>query len=253
MIEQIEQTMKKSSRKRRIAAIFIDHFVMTFLMVSVILLIIGPDFMDENNFDKMTTIALLVMIPGFFIYFAKDSIKGISVGRWIMGIMVCNEIDYNTTPSFWKMFIRNVFIIIWPIEFIVLAVSDDKKRIGDKVTKTVVIKNTNKPKRLPRILALIGLGVVFFAFTYLFAGSAMKSSDAYKVAIQNIEVNKDIIIETGGITGYGMMPSGSVSITNGQGQAQLQIKILGKNKDLKVSVYLEKEPNGQWKLIELNK
>ena len=253
MTEQIEQTLMKSSRKRRIAAILIDHFVMTFLMVSIIFIIMGPNFMDEKNQDSMTTIMLLVMIPGFFIYFAKDSIKGISVGRWIMGIMIRNENDYNTTPSFWKMFIRNVFMVIWPIEFIVLAASNDKKRIGDKVTKTTVIKNHNKPKRLPRILALIGLGAIFFSFTYLFAGSAMKSSDAYKVAIQNIEANKEIIEETGGITGYGMMPAGNVSISNGQGQAQLQIKVLGNTKNLEVNVYLEKEPNGQWKLIEMNK
>ena len=253
MTEQIEQTLMKSSRKRRIAAIFIDHFVMTFLMVSIVFIIMGPNFMDEKNQDSMTTIMLLVMIPGFFIYFAKDSIKGISVGRWIMGIMIRNENDYNTIPSFWKMFIRNVFIIIWPIEFIVLAASNDKKRIGDKVTKTIVIKNPNKPKRLPRIIALIGLGAVFFSFTYLFAGSAMKSSDAYKVAVQNIEANKEIIEETGGITGYGMMPAGNVSITNGQGQAQLQIKVLGKIKNIEVSVYLEKEQNGHWELIEMNK
>ncbi|MBK8882525.1 MAG: RDD family protein [Bacteroidales bacterium] len=253
MTEQIEQTLMKSSRKRRIAAIFIDHSVMSFLMVSIIFIIMGPNFMDEKNQDSMTTIMLLVMIPGFIIYFAKDSIKGISVGRWIMGIMIRNETDFKTTPSFWKMFIRNLFIIIWPIEFIVLAAGNDKKRIGDIVTKTIVIKNPNKPKRLPRIITLIGLGAVFFSFTFLFTGSAMKSSDAYKVAIQNIEANKEIIEETGGITGYGMMPAGNVSITNGQGQVQLQIKVIGNIKSLKVSLYLEKEPNGQWKLIEMNK
>ena len=126
MTELIDQTFTKSSRKRRIAAILIDHFVMTFLMVSIAFLILGPNFIDEKNQDNFTIIMLLVMIPGFFVYFAKDSIKGVSVGRWIMGIMVRNEIDFNTIPSFWKMLIRNVFIIIWPIEFIVLAVSDEK-------------------------------------------------------------------------------------------------------------------------------
>ncbi|WP_233581788.1 hypothetical protein [Flavobacterium macacae] len=50
-----------------------------------------------------------------------------------------------------------------------------------------------------------------------------------------------------------MMPSGNVNISNGQGQAQLDIKILGNTNDMKVSVYLEKEPNGQWKLIEMQK
>lgn len=253
MTELNEQTLTKSSRKRRLAAFFIDHCVMTFLMVAAVFIALGPNFMDENNSNKMLTIMLLVMIPGFFLYFAKDSVKGISVGRWIMGIMIRNDVDFNSIPSFGKLLIRNLFIIIWPVEFIVLASSEEKKRLGDKITKTVVLKNPNKPKKLPRILSLVGLGIVFFVFVFLFAGIAMKNSDAYKVAIQNIEMNKEIINETGGITGYGMMPTGGVSVTNGKGQAQLQIKVLGKTKDINVSVYLEKEPDGQWKLIEMNK
>ncbi|MOA63450.1 hypothetical protein D3C78_1891860 [compost metagenome] len=48
-----------------------------------------------------------------------------------------------------------------------------------------------------------------------------------------------------------MMPSGSLSISNDQGRAQLEIKVLGKIENTKVSVYLEKEPNKQWKLIEI--
>ncbi|MDO5637538.1 MAG: RDD family protein [Myroides sp.] len=248
-----EFTFLKSSRKRRIAAFIIDHFVMTFLMVSIVFIALGPDFMDGNNPSKRMTTMLVVMIPGFILYFAKDSLKGISAGKWIMGIMVRDEINQNEIPSFGRLFLRNLFILIWPIEFIVLATNDQKKRLGDKVAKTVVVKNPNKPTKLPRILALIGVGVAFFMFVFLFVGSAIKNSDAYKVATKEIEQNKEIINETGGIKGYGMMPTGNISISNGQGQAQLEIKVLGNTKDLNVSVYLEKEPNGQWKLIEMQK
>lgn len=251
--QKTELTFLKSSRKRRIAAFIIDHFVMTFLMVSIVFIALGPNFMDGNNPSKMMTTMLFVMIPGFILYFAKDSLKGISAGKWIMGIMVRDENDQNEIPSFGRLFLRNLFIIIWPVEFIVLAINDRKKRLGDKVAKTVVVKNPNKPTKLPRILALIGVGITFFVFVFLFGGSAMKKSDAYKVATKEIEQNKDIIAETGGIKGYGMMPTGNVSISNGQGQAQLEIKVLGNTKDLNVSVYLEKEPNGQWKLIEMQK
>jgi uncharacterized RDD family membrane protein YckC len=254
MTEQTtELTFQKSSRKRRIAAFLIDHFIMTFLMVSIVFIALGPNFMDENNPSKMMTTMMFVMIPGFILYFAKDSLKGISAGKWIMGIMVRDEYNQNEIPSFGRLFLRNLFIIIWPVEFIALATNDQKKRLGDKVAKTIVVKNPNKPTKLPRILALIGVGVTFFVFVFLFAGSAMKNSDAYKVATKEIEQNKEIIAETGGIKGYGMIPTGNVSISNGQGQAQLEIKVLGYTKDLNVSVYLEKEPNGQWKLIEMEK
>jgi hypothetical protein len=50
-----------------------------------------------------------------------------------------------------------------------------------------------------------------------------------------------------------MIPGGNVTISNGNGQAQLQIKVIGNKKDLIVNVYLTKEPQGEWELIELNR
>ncbi|SNZ00229.1 RDD family protein [Flagellimonas pacifica] len=253
MNENLEKEYLLSSRKRRIAAFLIDHFTFTFLIVGIVFLSLGTNFMDETNFSNLISKMLPAMLIGFLIYFAKDSIKGISPGKWVMGIMVRNENNPNEVPSIGKLFVRNLFLIIWPIEFIVLASSQEKKRLGDKTAKAIVVKNPNKPTKLPRILVLAGIGITFFAFIFLFAGSAMKNSDAYKVAISEIEKNEEIISEIGGIKDYGMMPTGSVNISNGYGEAQLSIKVIGNEKDLNVWAYLTKEPNGEWKLIELNK
>ncbi|CAH8283155.1 putative RDD family membrane protein YckC [Mariniflexile fucanivorans] len=253
MSENLVKEYTLSSRKRRIAAFIIDHFVFTFLIVGTVFLSLGTDFRDENNLSNLISKMLPTMLIGFLVYFAKDSIRGISPGKWIMGIMVRNENNPNEVPALGKLFTRNLFLIIWPVEFIVLASNQEKKRLGDKIAKAIVVKNPTKAKSLPRILALVGIGIAFFTFTFLFAGSAMKNSDAYKVAVSEIEQNEEIISETGGIIGYGMMPIGNVSISNGNGQAQLEIKVLGNKKDMNVGVYLTKEPNGEWKLIELNK
>jgi len=253
MTQNFEDKIKLSSRKRRIAAFLIDHFTMTFLIVAIVFMSLGTDFMNETNFSNMMGKMLPTMLIGFLLYFAKDSIKGISPGKWIMGIMVRDENEPTQIPSFGRLFIRNLFVIIWPIEFIVLASSQEKKRLGDKTAKTIVVKNSNKPTKTPRILALTGIGIAYFAFLFLFIGSAMKNSDAYKVAISEIEKNEEIISEIGGIKDYGMMPTGSINTTNGYGEAQLNIKVIGNEKDLNVGVYLTKEPNGEWKLIELNK
>lgn len=245
-------TFTKSSRKRRTIAFIIDHFVMTFLIVSVVFIAFGSNIMG-NNPTKMMTTMLVVMVPGFVLYFAKDSFKGISIGKWIMGIMVRDETNQSAIPSFGRLFLRNLFIIVWPIEIIMLVTNDQRKRLGDKAAKTVVVKNPNKPTKLPRVLVLIVIGIAFFVFVFLTAGNAMKNSDAYKIAISEIEKNEQILTETGGIIGYGMMPSGNISISNGQGQAQLEIKVLGNSKDVNISVYLEKEPNEQWRIIEMQK
>jgi uncharacterized RDD family membrane protein YckC len=254
MTEQIiELPFIQSSRKRRIAAFLIDHFIITFLMVSNVFLALGPNFIDENNPSKIMMMMFTVMIPCFILYFVKDSIKGISIGKWIMGIMIRDENDHSKIPSFGRLFLRNLFIIIWPIEFIVLVTNNEKKRLGDKIAKTVVVKNPNKSTKLPQILTLIGVGFTFCVFVFLIVAYSMKNSDAYKTAVSEIEKNKQIITETGGVKGYGMMPTGSISISNGQGQAQLEIKVLGNTKDVNVSVYLEKQPNEEWKLIEMQK
>ena len=253
MIEQIEHTLTKASRKRRIAAFIIDLFVFSFLMSGIVFLILGPNFIDENNFVKMSTIMTIVMIPGFILYFAKESIKGISFGKWIMGIMVRVETDVNSIPTFWKLFIRNLFLMIWPIEFLASVFDKNKRRIGDKVTNTVVLKNPDRATKTYRIIALVAIGLVLYGFTALFSGVVLKSSEAYKAAVVSIENNNDIIKQTGGIESYGTFPKGNINITNDYGQAYLSISINGKEKNIEVIVSLEKKPNEAWKVTEIKK
>jgi uncharacterized RDD family membrane protein YckC len=241
-----------SSRKRRIVAFIIDHFILTFLIVSSIFIFLGPSYLDNIDSGKTSSTILFGLLFGFGIYFSKDSFRGISPGKWIMGIMVRDEKNRNDIPTFGRLLLRNVFIIIWPIEFIVLALSDNKKRIGDIVAKTLVLKNPNKPEKLPRVLSLIGVGVVFFIFLFVFIGNSMKNSEAYKLSIQEIEKNSEIKEETGGIVGYGFMPTGAINVSGNEGQAQLEITVKGKLKDIDVTTYLESK-DGNWRLIELTK
>ena len=90
-------------------------------------------------------------------------------------------------------------------------------------------------------------------FILFFAVAVLKNSEVYKVASHKIKLNQEIINETGGIKGFGMIPTGNVNISNGHGKANLTIKVLGNNKDLNVHTYLTKEPDGEWELIKLKK
>lgn len=252
MLEPINTQVSLASRKRRIAAFLIDHFVMTFLIVLLVFASLGTSFFDQPDAFDVAKV-LPVMLVGFLFYFAKDSIKGISLGKWIMGIAVRDSADVNNVPSFGRLLLRNLFIIVWPVEFIVLAMSPEKKRLGDKVAHTIVLSNLDKPKKLPRILAFFAVVVAFGCFFIFFIGFVMKNSGAYKVAVAGIERNQEIKDETGGIKGYGFIPTGNVSMMNGKGSASLQIKVLGNKQDVEVNVYLETDEEGNWKIIELQK
>jgi len=174
MINQNEQTLKKASSLSRIAACIIDLFAMTFLLLLIVAIVLGSDHIDNYDRAYIHTILFLVLITGLILYFSKDSYRGISVGRWIMGIMVRNESD-NQVPSYFRLFIRNLFTIIWPVEFIVLLVNSDKKRIADKVSKTIVLKNPVKTKGIFRIGVLFIIGICFYFFVEIYGAAIFRN------------------------------------------------------------------------------
>lgn len=249
----IDSSFIKSSRKRRIAAFLIDHFVITFLIVTILFLFFGKDLINGDNPGQIIPILLFGLIPGFIFYFGKDSYQGISVGKWIMGIMVRDEENPNKVPPLGRLFLRNLFLIIWPIEFIILATNEQKKRLGDKVAKVIVLKNPIKSSKVSRIVALISVVMLFFLSVFFIVGNLMKKSDAYKTAIKEIEKNEQLKKEIGTIVNYGMIPSGNIKTENGYGQALLEIKVIGEKGTIPITVYLEKGQSGQWQLIEMQK
>ncbi|WP_299228921.1 cytochrome c oxidase assembly factor Coa1 family protein [uncultured Psychroserpens sp.] len=251
MDQTFENKLLISSRKRRIVAFLIDHTSILFLIVTISFLSLGTSYIDENNPSNLLSLVPTILF-GFLLYFLKDSIKGVSLGKWIMGIMVRDINNYNEVPSLGRLFIRNLLIIIWPIELFGLLTNQEKRRFGDKIAKTTVLKSSKKLKVLPRVFALAGVGITYFMFIFIFVFTSMKSSDAYKAAIVQIEKNQNIIDEVGGIKEYELFPNGSISMHDGFGEANFEIKVIGNDKDMNVNIYLTKFPNEEWKLLAID-
>ncbi|TRW23585.1 hypothetical protein FMM05_13060 [Flavobacterium zepuense] len=111
-----------------------------------------------------------------------------------------------------------------------------------------------KQKQRKKALTIIAIVIpvlvaIGFAFVYGIS-SFMKSSDAYKTAITAIESKAEIKAWTGGITGYGFMPTGTIQTTNDSGHAELTIAVKGAKKDVDVYVALTKQ-NGAWQIQQM--
>ncbi|MCV9385068.1 RDD family protein [Reichenbachiella ulvae] len=123
----------------RAVSFIIDHIIITFIWGLSSFLISGSD-MLESDFDptglRNTMLGTIPFI--LLLYFCKDLLYGKSPGRWLMGIMVRTEESYQL-PSKKQLFIRNLYLVIWPIEYLVLAASEDNKRWGDEKANTVVV------------------------------------------------------------------------------------------------------------------
>lgn len=79
-----------SSRRRRILAFMIDHIIMSSLTGMGCLLTMGKHW-DLADPGRMMSAALLAMLAIFVVYFVKDSIRGISPGRFVLTI-ACNRL-----------------------------------------------------------------------------------------------------------------------------------------------------------------
>ncbi|MGG3801563.1 RDD family protein [Metabacillus fastidiosus] len=236
-----------ASRKSRILAFLLDYLILTIIIVLPIIFFM----MNERNMESVLSFSFFAvwLMIGFILYILKDSIKGASIGKWVIGIGIRDEENLERVPSILRLFLRNLLIIIWPIEFLILAANKDKQRLGDRLAHTVVVKVTEVSvwRKIFAIVSLTLISILLFISTILFT---IKNTDAYETAITYIEGSEEIIQEAGGIEGYGFIPSGSVQINNGYGESLFTINIKGKEKDVKVRIYLTKTPKSDWKVQE---
>ena len=238
----MNQEFPLASRTKRIIAFLIDHFIICVLFIPILFLIF-----DFETISAVEISYFLIII--FMIYPMKDSYKGISIGKWIMGIMVRDQNDPDRTPSFFRLYARNLFVLISLIEFIVLVLNPKKQRIGDILCKTIVVPNPLKAPKSHRVLALVGV-FICLGFFGAYSGAVMiKTSPAYKIAEQEISQDEAIISRIGEIQRFGFLPQGNISISNGHGKASFTIKVKGENDDLWVQAILEKQPKSDWELI----
>jgi uncharacterized RDD family membrane protein YckC len=238
-----------ASRRRRIFAFIIDHILISGLAVIGCLAAMGKHW-DLASPERMMGIILPAMLVVFVVYVLKDSIRGMSPGRFILGIAVRNLADPERIPIISQLFVRNLTIIIWPIEFFVLGFSKQKRRLGDRIAKTIVIRRediTRGTRVLSFVILILGFGLLFVCSM----GAIVKTSSAYEHAIVHIEASHEVNAAVGNIVGYGVVPMGGIQVQNQYGYAQLKIKINGDKNSIAAVVTLQKEPDTDWQLKAL--
>lgn len=98
----------------------------------------------------------------------KDCINGKSAGKRIMKIEIANEKEGEKVSAV-SCVVRNIFVVLWIIEILVLFISKEK-RIGDYVAKTKVVSNSKVEKiKLDKnaLLTVLLCFCIIFLFMFL--------------------------------------------------------------------------------------
>lgn len=128
-------------------------FILAVFFPICIVIMLPTIILTTNNLDQMTSMRLTVglgLIPYSVIIFVilnKDFFNGQSISKRIYGyqiIDICTNLPANET----KCMLRNITMIIWPIEALTILFNPTR-RIGDLITGTKLIdKEKTDPKTI---------------------------------------------------------------------------------------------------------
>jgi uncharacterized RDD family membrane protein YckC len=245
-----------TSLQKRLGAYGIDMVA----IVSVHILIYFNFSQKLIEADVSGTYSQFAFFPLLLLIILKDLVRGKSLGKWLMDLAVRDSKDTTKTPSLFRLLLRNVPLPIWFVELFFLIRSTKGQRIGDTLAGTIVVDNPQKISKSARIYASI-IVLVFFLYAilsiFIDVLTKLKETTAYKTAIQVIEKQADIQEKAGGISAYGMIPTGRVYTLKKRGiemgQAYFQIYVIGKQESFYVDISLEKESNTTWKAVKIQK
>jgi uncharacterized RDD family membrane protein YckC len=165
--------------KKRMLAMVVDHFSMTFLMM-IAFLPASVAFRIANPATVGSPFTRLQDSPYFFSYAAllisfylnKDLVNGRSIAKRFLNFQVV-EFKSGKPASPFKCLIRNLTAILWPLEVVAVALRPSR-RIGDLLARTKVIEvergrlNRNAPQNLIQSVGLVStIWVAILIITYL--------------------------------------------------------------------------------------
>ena len=184
----------------RIGSMLLDHVIMSFILAILIMpfMFIGMSESlseESNQMSYESSLIIYAFILGMSLYLNKDAIKVKSIAKRALKHEI---IDINTgeIASPLKCFIRNILIILWPIEVIVVLASPSR-RIGDFIAGTKVVniskeRGENVSVNFKQIAITIALGfLIMFAISELFSrtGNGAFESPSYIETSYNKELS----------------------------------------------------------------
>ena len=126
---------RKATLDKRIIAFLIDWVALCCLQSIIVGVFLLPNIRSISTSLLISSVSIATSIT-FLVNLFKDSIGGMSLGKRVMKIGIKKEENTTQIPSMFQLIIRNLFVVLWPIEALLLI--KNGKRLGDTVTKTDV-------------------------------------------------------------------------------------------------------------------
>lgn len=151
-------------------ALFYEHFPMdTFAQQQHTMTNDEAFRMMRTMFNSLSVmfIPMSVAMALAYVYFlCKDIFGGRSIGKRLQKLQLV-RLD-GSPVSYTRMIVRNLFIVIWPIE-VIMYLANKGQRLGDIACKTTVVPATEDNKQAPDIQKVVISIIITAIFSSLIA------------------------------------------------------------------------------------
>ena len=226
-----------ASHGKRLFALMVDG-IFALLLVNTFHHLQSPE-----HWDLLPTAAgWLHLLPLYLAFLGlllcKDCWKGYSPGKFIFGLAIRPLDALTQRPSVQQCLLRNLSLLLLPIEGILLLVDSHGRRLGDRWFRTVVIENPNAPRILVRLMVANMIFFAYFFGAFLISPVVLKKTDAYQTAIAYIQSDPEVAQKMGRIEAF-EAPEVSITVQENTGSALVLVKAVGKHQSFPITVHLQ--------------
>ncbi len=231
------ERLRIASHGKRLFAFILD-FAFALLLVNTFNYLSYPEHWDlqlaSSKWRNLTTLYLGIC----FLLLCKDGWKGCSPGKFIFGITVRQLEDLSKNPSVANAILRNLSLLILPLEGLLLLMDSHGRRLGDRWLRTVVIENPN-PRRF--IIRLMTANTIFFGYFFsalLIQPLILKKTAAYQTAISYLQNTPEVVQQFGAIQDF-KSPEMDINIREEEGSALVYVQAVSARQIFPVTIHLQ--------------
>lgn len=122
------------------------------------------------------------LVTGAVLVLAKDAVFGVSPGKWFTGIAIRRVDDPERPPARAALVLRNVALVLLPVEALLVFLDPYCRRLGDRIAGTIVVLLPDPTPLWRRMLVFSSLVLASMLAGFLVAPWNMHRSAAYQAA-----------------------------------------------------------------------
>ena len=179
-----DERLQVSSKGKRLFSLLLD-FIFALLFSNTITQLFRREHWDLG----LSSAGFLDFLPFYgsmiFVLLFKDYF-GRSPGKFLLGMSTRIIYNFSLRPSRFALLGRNIFLLIFPVEGVILLKDVYARRLADRLFKTVVLEDKKTLRPILRILLGNIILFGFFSMAILFQRSSIEKTAAFQKATEAI-------------------------------------------------------------------